>query len=128
MAIEITGRESVQFKIGQDQVEVYYRKPDSQEMIKYLARSLSARSGESLEYLLEAGLELAGDCILGIREGDVVLVDDCGRRVLVTDPAKTGFVQNWKGLLKQKLPGLMLMLGNHLVQFTRLDAEAREKN
>jgi len=128
MSIEICERESIQFKLESERVEAYFRRPSAKEMVKYLARSLSGRSDEGLESMLEAGIDLACSCILGVREGDVVLVDGASRQPLITDPGRPGYAGNWKEILKQKLPGLLLMLGNHLVKLTRSELEAREKN
>jgi hypothetical protein len=135
MAIEICDRESLRFKHGSDEVELYFHRPGAKEMVKYLAQSLSGKSsasseagGEGLESMLEAGIDLACSCIIGVREGDVVLVDGASRQVLVTDPDRPGYAADWKEILKQKIPGLLLMLGNHLVKLTRSELEAREKN
>lgn len=131
MAIEISERDSLRFRHGADEVELYFRRPSAKEMVKYLGQSLSGparQGGEGLESMLEAGINLACSCILGVREGDVVLVDGAARRTLITDPGQAGYAADWKEILKQKLPGILLMLGNHLVKLTRSELEAREKN
>jgi len=128
MTVELFEKETIQFKLGSEQVEVYFRRPNAGEMVRYLARSLSGKSTESLEPLLDAGIDLASACILGVKEGDIVLIDSGCRTTLATDPSRPDYVSNWKEQLRDKLPGLLLMLGNHLVKLTRSELEVREKN
>jgi len=128
MTIEIAERESFRGQFGPDQVEIYFRRPSAKEMVRYLAQSLSCRGNQSLESVLEAGMELACACLLGIREGDIALIENGARIPLVTDPDRPGYLANWKELLKARLPGLLLMLGNHLVKLTHSELEVREKN
>jgi hypothetical protein len=128
MSIELAEKESFQCRFGPDKVEVYFRRPTAKEMVRYLAKSLASQGKENLESVLEAGMELAGACILGVRDGDITLLENGARVPLVTDPGRPGYLADWKELLKQKLPGLMLMLGNHLVKMTSSELEVREKN
>ena len=97
-------------------------------MIRYLASTLSGKGPEAMENMLSSGIELATSCILGLREGDLVLIEENHSRNLITDPSKPGYEQNWKEILKEKIPGLLLMLGNHLVKTSRSEMEVREKN
>ncbi len=128
MPVAIKDRQSLVLKLEGEEIEVYFRRPNAPEMVRYLAASLSGQGPQSMAQMLEAGLELGVSCILGVREGDIVLAEGDGLRALVTDPAQPGFEKNWKELLKDKLPGLLLMLGNHLVKMTRSELEVREKN
>jgi len=128
MALEIFEKESCSFKIGPDQVLVYFRRPNAREMVIYLAKTISSKEPESTSKMLEAGIELARACILGVKEGDVMLIDNGGRIPLVTDPSRPGFVADWKSVVEEKIPGLLLILGNHLARLTRSDLEVREKN
>jgi len=128
MPIELKERHSVRFFIDGEDVEVYFRKPNASEMVKYLSSTLSGKGAEGMSQMLSAGIELALCCILGVREGDIVLRQGEDSRVLITDPERSGFDENWKALLKEKLPGLLLMLGNHLVRSSRAELEVREKN
>jgi hypothetical protein len=63
-----------------------------------------------------------------VNEGDLVLTENGARNPLISDPGKTGFLPNWKELLRDKFPALLLTLGNHIVKLTRLELEVREKN
>jgi hypothetical protein len=128
MALELFEKESCSFKIGPDQVLVYFRRPNAREMVSYLAKTISSKEPESMAKMLEAGIELARDCILGIKEGDVMLIENGDRYPLATDPARPGYVADWKAVIEEKIPGLLLVLGNHLARLTRSDLEVREKN
>ena len=128
MALEIFEKESCSFKIGPDQVLVYFRRPNAREMVNYLAKTISSKEPEFTSKMLEAGIELARACTLGIKEGDVMLIDNGNRVPLVTDPSRPGYVANWKAIVEEKIPGLLLILGNHLARMTRSDLEVREKN
>jgi hypothetical protein len=128
MTLEIFEKESCSFKVGPDQVLVYFRRPNAREMVSYLAKTISSKEPESMAKMLEAGIELARDCILGIKEGDVMLIENGDRLPLVTDPARPGYVADWKAVIEEKIPGLLLVLGNHLARLTRSDLEVREKN
>lgn len=128
MPIELKERQSLRFFLEGEEIEVYFRKPNASEMVRYLASTLSGKGNEGMAQMLSAGIELALSCLLGIRQGDVVLREGDKTRVLVTDPDQPGFDQNWKAILKEKLPSLLLMLGNHLVKSSRAELEVREKN
>lgn len=128
MVLEIFEKESCSFKIGSEQVLVYFRRPNAREMVSYLAKTISSKEPEATAKMLEAGIELAGACILGVKEGDLMLADNENRVPLITDPSRSGYFSEWKKLLEEKIPGLLLMLGNHLARLTRSDLEVREKN
>jgi len=128
MALEIFEKESCSFKIGPEQVLVYFHRPNAREMVNYLAKTISSKEPEATEKMLEAGIELASQCILGVKEGDIMLIDNGNRFPLVTDASRPGYVSDWKKLLLEKMPGLFLILGNHLAKLTRSDLEVREKN
>jgi hypothetical protein len=128
MALELFERESCSLKIGRDQVLIHFRRPNARDMVSYLAKTIAGKEPESVEKLLLAGIELAKACILGVKEGDVMVTDQGNRIPLVTDSSRPGFLSNWRELLEEKIPGLLLMLGNHLVRLMRSDLEAREKN
>jgi len=128
MPVELKDRHSFVFNLEGEEMEVYFRRPNAAEMVRYLASTLSGKGPEAMQQMLSAGIDLALSCLLGVGEGDLVIIEQNQRRNLITDPARPGYDQNWKELLKEKLPGLLLMLGNHLVKTSRAELEVREKN
>ena len=128
MAIELSEKKSLELKIGKEQIVVYFRFPRTREFVRYLAMNLASSEKEGLERMIEAGIELGQACILGIREGDIILGEGTRREVLITDPVKPGYKENWKEIIKERMPVLLLMLGNYLAKELRADLEVREKN
>ena len=128
MPIALKEKESLELKIGEDKVEVYFCLPRAKEFVRYLALSLAQSGKEGMERMLEAGMELAEACLLGIREGDIILQDGEGKKPLITEPSKSGYKDNWKEIIKERMPVLLLVLGNYLVKRTRAELEVREKN
>ncbi len=128
MPIELKDQESLALNLEGQEIEVYFRSPNAPEMVRYLASTLSGSGPEAMEQMLSAGISLAQSCLLGIKEGDIVIVDQGRARGLVTDPARPGYDHNWKQLLKEKIPGLLLMLANRLVKNAASELEVREKN
>jgi len=128
MPIAIGDEEILNLKMGSERIGVRFRRPNAKEMIRYLCQSLSGQGQESVGKMLEAGIELASTCILGVNEGDIILIEKGARNPLVSDPGKTGYLPNWKELLHDKFPSLLLTLGNHIVKLARLELEVREKN
>jgi hypothetical protein len=125
LTIRLNEIESANLKIENETVEVFFRRPNAEEMVAYLAGILSGDNPENLESLLKSGIRLARSCILGVRKGDIILEDG---EPLVTDEKDEKIFPGWKALLEEKLPGLMLMLANHLVGRARAELEVREKN
>ena len=128
MPVKLKDKESVIFNLQGEEIEVYFRKPNASEMVRFLGSTLSGRGPEAMEQMLISSMELGFSCILGIREGDIVLIEDGDSKSLITDPEKPACDKNWKEILKEKMPELFLMLGNHLVRSTRAELEVREKN
>lgn len=128
MAIELKEKESLELKIGEEKVEVYFCLPGAKEFVRYLVLSLAQSGKEGMERMLEAGMELAEACLLGIREGDIILQEGEEKEPLITDPKKQGYKDSWKEIIKERMPVLLLALGNYLVKRTRSELEVREKN
>ncbi len=125
MPLEINEKESFLCQIGDEKIEVYFRRPSAKEMVKYLSKIISS---ESSEVALLAGIELAQACILGVKEGDI-FIEKQGKKIpLITDPSKPNYEPKWKDIICEQAGAILLMLSSHILELMRGELEAREKN
>ena len=101
------GRE-LKLKVGESTaVRIFYRYPDLEEA----SACLAAQEAGTAERTLLAYLELGRACVAGIGQGDLV-VDGT---VLDTDPNSRGYKEDWREILAEKFPLILIALGQYLL-------------
>jgi len=128
MALEICEKESLKLRIGEEEIEIYFRRPRAKEMVKYLAQTLEYGEEKNWEKIFSASMELASSCLVGIKKGDIVLEEKGEKKPLITDPNEPGYLHDWKEVLSERIPELFLSLADYLLKITRSELEVREKN
>lgn len=128
MAIEIGKDLSLAMALEGERIVVYFQRPKASDLVKYLATTLSAqRDDESNENLFKAELELGKSCISGVRSGDIFIERNGERTELVTEPDRPGYVENWKEIIYENCPIILLKLANHLIGLSKSEQENLEK-
>jgi hypothetical protein len=111
MALELDKEGVLKLRIGDETVRVYYRRPEPSEIIETLIRKMpdGEEAGDSQKILL-ANLDLGRACITGIGEGDLAV----GGSELVTYPDHPAYRTDWKEVLEDACPLLLIALGQCL--------------
>jgi len=128
MALRSVKEGSVEFKVGESPVSLRYRRPTVEEMLTSLALKVPAPDSQnpSLD-LLRGNLELGFACLLGVGSGDLVVDEGQGPEALVSDPSSPDFREDWKDLVRQNFPVLLIALGQHLSALPVQSEERKKK-
>ena len=111
MALALDKEGVLKLRVGNETVRVYYRRPEPSEIIETLIKKMpdGDEIGDSQKILL-TNLDLGRACINGIGEGDLAV----GGNELVTCPDRPAYRNDWKKILEDACPLLLIALGQHL--------------
>lgn len=121
MTYRLDAQSELKLRLGEDIVRVFYRRPEPGETIEALVRKIPrGDEGEDALRILMANLELGKVCIIGIGEEDMA-VNGTG---LETRPEAPGYREDWKEVLAQRCPLILIALGQHLSTLPAFVTEA----
>jgi len=111
MAYSLDREGELRLKIAETVFTVRYRRPEPPELIEALVRKMPAgEEAELAQRILLANLELGRACLLGIGEGELRRE---GRSVS-SSPAAPDYRPDWKDLIAELCPLLLIALGQYL--------------
>ncbi len=101
----------LRLRVGESAVRVYFRRPEPGELIESLVRKIPRGSEEEdSQRALLTNLDLGRSCVTGVGEGDLVLNGES----LDTRPESQRYQPEWKRLLEERCPLILIALGQHL--------------
>jgi len=111
MALALDKEGVLKLRIGDETVRIFYRRPEPSEVIDTLIKKMSdVDEKRGAHKILLANLDLGRACITGIGEGDLAV----GGSELVTCPDRPAYRSDWKEVLEDACPLLLITLGQHL--------------
>jgi len=101
----------VRLKLGENLVKVFFRRPGPKEIIEILVKKMPlGDEAEDAQRILTANLDLGRDCITGVGEGEIV-IDGI---TLDTNPESSSYRRDWKDLIFEFCPLILIALGQYL--------------
>src|SRR4030042_1285814 len=117
-----------ELKVGESLVRLRHRRPTGEEMLATLAMKVPGPDSQNPAMdLLRGNLELGFACLAGIPSGELVVDDGHGPQPIGSDPGSPDFSEDWKELVRQCFPLLLIALGQHLSTLPALSEERKKK-
>jgi len=111
MPHDLNDKGSIKLRLGDGEVTLFYRCPDPGEVIDAMVRKIPRGDGaKDGREVLMSNLDLGKACVTGIGEGGLAI----DGRPLVSDPDRPGFRDDWREVLAEKAPLLLVALGQWL--------------
>ena len=111
MAVSLYKYGELRLRLGGDVVRVFYRRPAARELIETLTRKMPrGDEAKDAERILVANLDLGAACVTGIGEGDL----EIDGAVLVTDEARAGYQSDWRQVVADRCPLVLIALGQYV--------------
>jgi hypothetical protein len=116
--------ETIGLRLGENVVRIFFRRPSPSELIEALVKKMPrGDENEDAGRSLVVNLELGRACVTGVGEGDLAI----GNEALVTEAERDGFREDWREVLTQRFPLLLIALGQYLTRLPEFLEEARLK-
>jgi len=110
-------------------ITLYYRDPTTEEQIAF-SNSIVKRENRTIKFD-QAGVRLRGGLKVctGIEDGELAISDGKGGQIPVSsDPDSPDYRKDWKKILKQYLPDIMMLLGAHVFESTAITSDSRTES
>lgn len=113
MAYILDKKDLVKLRLGENLVEVLFCRPGPEEIIETLVKKIPmGDEAQDAQRILMANLELGRTCITGIGEGELVI----DGLPLDTNQKSPGYRKDWKEILLDLCPLILIALGQYLSQ------------
>jgi hypothetical protein len=111
MSFKLDKEGELKIKLGDAVIRLKYKRPTPAEIIEALVKKMPrGKEDEDALNILSANLELGISCLSGIGDDDFELAG----RLLNSNPLNENFRDNWKELLADACPLLLIALGQFL--------------
>jgi hypothetical protein len=128
MALQSVKEGKLMVKVGEAEITLRYRRPTVEEMLAALALKIPGPESQSPALdLLRGNLELGSVCLLGVGQGELLVDQGTGPEPISSDPASPDFREDWKELVRECFPTLLIALGQHLSTIPSLAADQKKK-
>lgn len=113
MAYNLDKQDLVKLKLGENLVKVLFCRPGPGEIIEALVKKMPmGDEAQDAQKILMANLELGRTCITGIGEGELVI----DGQPLDTNQQSQGYRRDWKEIIQELCPLILIALGQYLSQ------------
>ncbi len=99
-----------------DQVQFFYRIPLPSEIQAYASASIMRKGGKIVINAVDPKIKYGLDILTGVREGDFIY----GGKPLSSDPKSPNFREDWKAILKEKAPDLIIFFAAQVFDGSRV--------
>lgn len=103
--------------ISGSELELYYRMPETAEMVAYQNRLIKRQGKKILMNAFETRLDMGLKIITGFRDGDFGI----DGQPIASDPASANYRENWKELLKESAADIITTLAFTVFEGARVD-------
>ncbi len=111
MGFKLDKEGELKIRLGNAVIRLFYKRPTPAEIIEALVKKMPRGKGdEDALGILNANLELGISCLVGIGNEDFELDGE----LINCDPDKINFREDWKEILAEVCPLLLIALGQFL--------------
>lgn len=108
--------------ISGSKIEIYYRIPTASEIQAYMSRLIQRKGNKIKMNIADARLEFGLRILEGFRDGDFGI----DGKPISSNPASEYYVDNWKELLKESAPDIIMLLAQTVFEGSRVAKEIEE--
>lgn len=106
----------LQDTVSNEEVRLYYRRPESSEIVKYQSKVYTAGKGGQIEIDGELKVEMALEILTGFDKGFFLDEND---KVFSSDSSDSEYRNDWKDMVKKLGSDLLLSLASVAYESTR---------